>query len=378
VLLNCHGAEGKLDTMRHLCRKENADFLLLTETWAHSDNSLPELTGFEQWSTARPKARNKRGKHAGGVAVYVRHYLAKQMNVVSTVAKDDKIWVKLHKSVGLSEDLSICLIYLPPESDQHSRAHITKIYTSLTEEIRLARRSGSVLLAGDLNARTGALQEAAVLVDGLPSHIQPETEFLLRRASMDVLKRPNSSGKSLIELCDATDMIIANGRTTKDSIGSYTHQSKTTGNDGLGGQSLVDYFVADRAFFQERVRELSVSEIINSDHSSLTLDIGLDCDRGLQAGRQQELPSAAPQRFKITDDRHDMFVDLITNDPRLDCQSLTNTPDALHAAVQVQKAILDGATECFGGSPQIQKQLSPQTGGMIKSARNCKKSLWAW
>jgi hypothetical protein len=94
------------------------------------------------------------------------------MTVVSSEAKDDKIWFKLHKLIGMSEDLSVSLIYLPPESKQHSRANITKIYTTTMQ----ARESGPVL-NGDLNARTGELREAASLMSGIPIHIQPATEF---------------------------------------------------------------------------------------------------------------------------------------------------------------------------------------------------------
>jgi len=99
------------------------------------------------------------------------------MTVVSSDTKDDKIWFKLHKSIGLSEDLSICLLYLPPESKHHSRANIANTYSTLSEEVLQARESGSVILAGDLNARTGELQEAASLMSGVPMHIQPVTEL---------------------------------------------------------------------------------------------------------------------------------------------------------------------------------------------------------
>jgi hypothetical protein len=93
------------------------------------------------------------------------------MTVISSEAKDDKIWFKLHNLRGLSEDLSICLLYLPPESKHHSRSNIAKAYCTLSGEVLQARESGSVILAGDLNARTGELQEAASLMSGVPMHI---------------------------------------------------------------------------------------------------------------------------------------------------------------------------------------------------------------
>jgi exonuclease III len=378
VLLNCHGAEGKLNTMRNLCQEQKADVLLLTETWAHSDNSLPDLPDFVQWSTARPKARNKRGKYAGGVAIYIRQHIAKHMTVISSEAKDDKIWFKLHKSIGLSEDLSICLLYLPPESKHHSRSNIAKTYCTLSGEVMQAREAGSVILAGDLNARTGELQEAASLMSGVPMHIQPVTEFLPPRASLDSKSCPNSSGRSLIELCDTTDLVIVNGRTNKDSTGSYTHQSATRGNDGLGGKSLVDYFVVDRNFFQERVQDLSVSDaVINSDHSFLLLEVDLDCDSDLLAGRKLDPPGAVTQRFKINEEKQDIYVDMLRNDPRLDCQYLKEISDKLHAAVSVQKTILDVATTCFGMKPSSPKTTFPSNGWYDRECEDLQKKFMA-
>ncbi len=380
VLLNCHGAVGKLNIMKQLCETK-ADIILLTETWAHGDDALPNLPGFVQWSIARPKARNKRGRHAGGVAVFIKQIYSTHMTLISEEATNDKIWVKLDKSIGLSEDLRLCLLYLPPENPpQQSRANIVKIYNTITEEVIQAREMGFVLLAGDLNARTGELQEAASLSSGVPQHIQPETEFLPARASMDARKRDNLSGRALIELCDKADLAIVNGRIKGDSEGSYTHQSNTRGRDELGGQSVVDYFVADRNFFQECVKDLQVSNtVINSDHSYLLLEV--EITKSDPAARSSIPSNSGTQRFSIDEGKHEAYVDKLRNDSRLDCQSLKNETDALHAAVLVQKAILSAATDCFGKkSPNLKcrfpsnewydrecKELQVKYVGLVKS-----------
>jgi len=92
-------------------------------------------------------------------------------------------------------------------------------------------------------------------------------------------------------------LVIVNGRTKKDCTGSLTHQSATRGNDDSGSKNLVDYFVVDRKQFQERVQDLGVSDaVVNSDHSSLLLEIDLDCDSELLAGRKLDLPGAVTQR----------------------------------------------------------------------------------
>jgi hypothetical protein len=112
--------------MEMLCKAE-ADVILLNDTWAHSDDALPNLPNFVQWSIARPRANNKRGKHARGVAMYIKDKYAKQMTLTATDARNDKIWVKLDKAVGLGEDLFICLLYLPPEKTAASKPSHAKI-----------------------------------------------------------------------------------------------------------------------------------------------------------------------------------------------------------------------------------------------------------
>jgi hypothetical protein len=108
-----------------------------------------------------------------------------------------------------------------------------------------------VLLAGNLNTRTGLLQEASSNTSGMPDHIQTGTEFLPPSSSEDTNGGQNFFSRALMELCDTADLAIINGRTLGDANGSYTHHSATTGKDNLGGHSLVDYFVADRKLFQD-------------------------------------------------------------------------------------------------------------------------------
>jgi hypothetical protein len=103
--------------------------------------------------------------------MYIKDKYAKQMRLIATDARNDKIWVKLDKAVGLGEDLYLCLLYVPPKkraASKPSQAKIRKTYETLTEEILREQEKGYVLLAGDFNARTGLLQEASSMWDSRP------------------------------------------------------------------------------------------------------------------------------------------------------------------------------------------------------------------
>ncbi len=76
------------------------------------------------------------------------------------------------------------------------------------------------MLAGDFNART-AFKSDALLSDAYIYDIDPDfylADSTLPRFSMD--KGSNSQGNSLLDLCKATTLRIANGRLGSDfSIG---------------------------------------------------------------------------------------------------------------------------------------------------------------
>jgi len=99
---------------------------------------------------------------------------------------------------------------------------------------------GFVLLAGDLNARTGALQEAASLSSGVPEHIQPASEFSPLRASVDAGRRHNFSGTATLSSVMEMDHVIVNDRSKGDSRGSYTHHSNNRGRNKLGGSAWLN------------------------------------------------------------------------------------------------------------------------------------------
>jgi hypothetical protein len=46
---------------------------------------------------------------------------AKQMTLIATDARNDEIWVKLDKAVGLGEDLYLSSLYLPPKKTAASK-----------------------------------------------------------------------------------------------------------------------------------------------------------------------------------------------------------------------------------------------------------------
>lgn len=71
----------------------------------------------------------------------------------------------------------------------------------------------------------------------------------------------------------------------------------------MGGQSVVDYFVADRGWFQECVQDHQVSKtVINSDNSYLLLKFELKSPNEQIATGLATFPSAGALRFRMDDE----------------------------------------------------------------------------
>ena len=249
------------------------DLLLLTETWVHKDADPPTLPGYHCFGLSRPMQGT--GRPAGGVACYVKQHLVKYASHWKSAHDGSHIWVKIDRLIGLSSDLYLCLAYFCPEHSTFYRyEHATEPFDNLTLCIAEAQaQGGDVLLAGDLNARTGTMQDfvtkdqhADIPDLGLPS-IEDLPAAVPTRQTLD-REAPNNFGKQLIAMCQDTSMLILNGRVEGDASGQLTCQT-------YNGSSLVDYFIASPSLFAAHPH-LHVEQLPpDSDHCPLNLSIPL-------------------------------------------------------------------------------------------------------
>ena len=88
------------------------------------------------------------------------------------------MWVRISAAIGLHRDLYLCLCYLPPENSSYYSSLAEHPLDVITQEAHAATALGSVLLAGDTNARTGTapdwittsdLADLQEFIPGLPA-----------------------------------------------------------------------------------------------------------------------------------------------------------------------------------------------------------------
>jgi hypothetical protein len=126
---------------------------------------------------------------------------------------------------GLSQDVYLCAVYIPPISSPH----YDNDFISLEGEVSTFSNKGNIVLIGDFSSRTGQNpdfieKDSSQIndfdgVDLLPPDYVTDTE--LKRINQDFII--NSYGTNLLDLCLSSRLRILNGRFLGDSLGYFTH-----------------------------------------------------------------------------------------------------------------------------------------------------------
>ena len=137
---------------------------------------------------------------------------------------------------GLSQDVYLCAVYIPPISSPHYDNN----FISLEGEVSTFSSKGKIVLIGDFNSRTGQNpdfieKDSSQIndfdgIDLLPPDYVTDTE--LKRVNQDFII--NSHRIFFLNLCLSSRLRILNGQFLGDSLGYFTYMS----NNGF---SSVDY-----------------------------------------------------------------------------------------------------------------------------------------
>ena len=152
--------------MHGLCRKlidpdfhefiQSHDIILLCETWL-SPNTITNLDidGYFSSHIFGNKSKNTRkGRYSGGISVYIKHELMKQVTVVEK-QQHGTIWLKLSSAMfSFQDDVYLCHAYFPPANSNVFDVRQVDFHELLESDIIKYNNLGRVLVTGDLNSRT--------------------------------------------------------------------------------------------------------------------------------------------------------------------------------------------------------------------------------
>ena len=127
--------------------------------------------------------------------------------------------------IGAHTDILLIACYMPPEGAttyKSNNSEPTNPIKDLSNDLITRRRNRSIIIIGDMNARTGMLNDNQIL--NYP------------RCNED--KDVNNFGKDLTNTCITHELAIMNGRTCGDAEGHRTHY-----NHNQRGGSTIDLIV---------------------------------------------------------------------------------------------------------------------------------------
>ena len=243
---------------------ERHDIFSIVETHANAQTDL-SMKDFKCYRRSREVSGVKQ---SGGIALYISKKIKDGVEYIPSNNRN-MIWCKIKKNYfNIERDIFLGTAYFSPENFE--KAANEDYLFDLEENIAFFATKGDIVIQGDLNSRTGSMNECILHDDDkyltLPSDY--ECDVPLPRNSEDEVT--NTRGKSLVELCSANNMRIANGRTVGDLFGKKTCFQ-------YNGSSLVDYVICSSKFLS-KMKFLKIHDLQPhiSDHCSISFDISAE------------------------------------------------------------------------------------------------------
>ena len=372
------------------------DIVVFTHTGHTSCGCVPEIDGFK-CVTCSPRTYDA---ESGGVAVYAKKGL--HVSVIRDLPIFGMSWFRVHAK-GRGKDIYGCACYLPHESSTYydkedgridARAH----FDCLSEGISKYRVLGEVVIMGDLNARTGVVDDRWDANDvqtwedmegaGVPIptglvDMHAVTAMISNRVSSDVVA--NKHGQMLLDVCREQGIVVLNGRLPGDEQGCYTYYFHGVGG---GPRSLIDYFVSTPGLtFQAsgavrggsglRVHSLDSMPLRPGggkyDHLPVTLTFTIDTSVVPVVAGRVKSGGRAEVSFKWNVDHRDKYVDILLGDPEV-----TVSLGAMYTANQIDD--IDGS---FSGAIEVAlARLHDKVGKVVvhprEEARVCSRPRNSW
>ena len=219
------------------------DVVLLTETHV-GYSALINIDGFNYYPVCRQQSANSR--YYGGLGILIKSQIRKGIKILKNTSKDYQ-WLKFDKSYfNLKSDIFLCLAYIIPVTSFYADQSEDDILENIEKDIISYSRQGSIVLCGDLNARTGS-EPDFIINDVNDTHLPMYDDYCCdviqeQRYSYDT--KVDSRGKQLLDLCIASKLRILNGRIWGDLNGKYTC-IKPIGN------SVVDYVIMSENLLED-------------------------------------------------------------------------------------------------------------------------------
>ena len=114
--------------------------------------------------------------------------------------------------------------YIPPEYSIRKNSIKVDYFQELNDSLVRYSQKGNVIIAGDLNSRTGNNHASDLIkIPGVNEFDLGDKTLVEDRISCD--NTINNYGNKLNSICRVHDLVIANGRVPGDRVGNFTCQT---------------------------------------------------------------------------------------------------------------------------------------------------------
>lgn len=238
------------------------DIVALIETWIGKDKEVPVLEGKRlvgRVNACKEKGSN-RGRHSGGILVFVNNELKNVKIVDIQPSLSHVIWMKCDQSV-------FGFVYNAPSGSKYA---CEQFYDTLETQIMTASglvgKQGVLACCGDFNSRCSDIPDEIAEESKGWNPFEWNSGEVGNRKSRD--KGSNKNGEGLINLCKSTEMRIVNGRTHSDEEGQFTFMN-------ANGSSVVDYCLVSLNHW-DKIADMEIGNRMESCHFPVIMKIKAD------------------------------------------------------------------------------------------------------
>ncbi|MES9885080.1 MAG: endonuclease/exonuclease/phosphatase family protein, partial [Sedimenticola sp.] len=264
---NCNGlAEYKRNNSEFRDILTANDIIFLLESWTDVDSDI-DLSGYTCFNFYRKFKHKKAKRNSGGIVVYIKDCVKCGVTVVRS-HHDTIVWLKLAKTFfSFARDMYVCGSYIWGDDSPANRYVDADLFQLLQDDINYFQELGRIFVTGDFNGRVGHRLDyiAHDALNSATDNVLYIPDVPLDRVSQDSVT--NAHGNSLLDLCKATSLRIANGRLGADKHnGAYTYFSRN-------GSSVIDYLLLNYNDF-EYVQSFAIQNFTEfSDHAPLSFSL---------------------------------------------------------------------------------------------------------
>ena len=247
---------------------KSREIIFLCETWLKFNDPRDfHIPGYICINYPRTHLNTKAKRGSGGVMLFIEETLGANIETLNNSLTEDRIWIRIPQILSKpgGNDIYFCFCYIAP-ANSIVMCNEASQWATFEKEVVKYLSKGEVIICGDLNARTGNMQEFSMVHPILEEPWSSRVNIAISRKSKDI--QVNAQGRCLLDMCVSSGMRIVNGRHHGDRNGEYTCHTPR-------GSSVVDYVVVSSGLF-DTIESFCVDDLpLFTDHCPLRIDLNV-------------------------------------------------------------------------------------------------------